>query len=93
MSRVARFFFVQHTKTGKNIPKTHKIYPISIKYTKWQYNLPSSFFARPSRNYPNRATLMCSVNPVDVYRALYYLTLISLIARKEDMTIVTYICR
>jgi nucleoside-diphosphate-sugar epimerase len=33
--RVARFFFVQHTKTGKNIPNYRKIYQISIKCSKW----------------------------------------------------------
>jgi hypothetical protein len=36
-SRVARFFLVQHTKTGKNVPNYHKIYQMSIKYTKWLY--------------------------------------------------------
>jgi hypothetical protein len=30
--RVARFFFVQNTKTGKNIPNDHKIYQKAIKY-------------------------------------------------------------
>jgi hypothetical protein len=30
---VARFFFVKHTKTGKNVPKEHKIYQMAIKYT------------------------------------------------------------
>jgi hypothetical protein len=35
-SRVARFFLVQHTKkTGKNIPKDHKLYQMAIKYNKW----------------------------------------------------------
>jgi hypothetical protein len=32
---VARFFSVQHTKTGKNIPNDHKIYQKAIKYTIW----------------------------------------------------------
>jgi hypothetical protein len=31
---VARFFLVQHTKTGKNIPKNHKIYQITKIYQK-----------------------------------------------------------
>jgi hypothetical protein len=31
-TRVARFFLVQHTKTGENIPNDHKIYQIDIKY-------------------------------------------------------------
>jgi hypothetical protein len=30
-SKVARFVFVQHTKTGKNIENDHKIYQMSIK--------------------------------------------------------------
>jgi hypothetical protein len=29
--RVARFFSVQHTKTGKNVPKRGKIYQVAIK--------------------------------------------------------------
>jgi hypothetical protein len=33
-SRVARFFLVQNTKTGKNIPNFHKLYQMSIKYSK-----------------------------------------------------------
>jgi hypothetical protein len=33
-TRVARFFLVQNTKTGKNIPNYHKLYQISIKYNK-----------------------------------------------------------
>jgi hypothetical protein len=33
--RVARFFLIKHTKTGKNIPNGHKIYPRAIKYAKW----------------------------------------------------------
>jgi hypothetical protein len=32
--RVARFFWVQHTKTGKNIPNNHKIYRMTTKCTK-----------------------------------------------------------
>jgi hypothetical protein len=33
-TRVARFF-VQDTKTGKNIPNDHKIYQMAIKYFQW----------------------------------------------------------
>jgi hypothetical protein len=33
VDRVARFFLVQHTKTGKNLQK-HKIYQMANKYTK-----------------------------------------------------------
>jgi hypothetical protein len=33
-SRVARFFLVQNTKKGKNIPNYHELYKISIKYSK-----------------------------------------------------------
>jgi hypothetical protein len=32
--RVARFFLVQNTKMGKNIPSYHELYQISIKYSK-----------------------------------------------------------
>jgi hypothetical protein len=32
---VARFFLLQHTKTGKNIPNGHKMYRTDTKYTKW----------------------------------------------------------
>jgi hypothetical protein len=31
--RVARFFLVQHTKTGKYIPSDHKMYESAIRYT------------------------------------------------------------
>jgi hypothetical protein len=30
LTRVARFFFVQHTKTGKNIPNCHIIYQMVV---------------------------------------------------------------
>jgi hypothetical protein len=45
--RVARFFLVQNTKKGRNIPNDHKMYQIAIKYTKL-------FFARTPKIYPNR---------------------------------------
>jgi hypothetical protein len=32
--RVARFFLVQNTKTGKYIPNYHELYQMSIKYNK-----------------------------------------------------------
>jgi hypothetical protein len=32
---VARFFFAQLTKTGKNIPHEPEICQITIKYNKW----------------------------------------------------------
>jgi hypothetical protein len=31
-TRVARFFFVENTKTGKNIPNDDTIYQMTIKY-------------------------------------------------------------
>jgi hypothetical protein len=33
-SRVARFFLVRDTKTGKNVPNEHKLYRMVIKYPK-----------------------------------------------------------
>jgi hypothetical protein len=33
-NRVARFFLVQHTKTGENIPNVHKVYHLATKLTK-----------------------------------------------------------
>jgi hypothetical protein len=33
--RVARFFLVHDTKTGKNVPNEHKMYQMVIKYPKW----------------------------------------------------------
>jgi hypothetical protein len=33
-TRVARFFWEQHTKTGRNMPNGPKIYQIAVKYTK-----------------------------------------------------------
>jgi hypothetical protein len=32
-SSVARFFSVQHTKTGNNIPNDNKMYQMATKYT------------------------------------------------------------
>jgi hypothetical protein len=60
-SRVARFFTVQHTKTGKKIPKwpqnvptCQKIYLLAANmYTKWPQNIPTSSITRPSKIYPN----------------------------------------
>jgi hypothetical protein len=40
-ARIARFFLVQRTKTGENIPNNHKIYHMTTKYTKWLYNRPN----------------------------------------------------
>jgi hypothetical protein len=34
-ARVARFFLLQHTKTGKNRQNNQKMYQMTIKYTKW----------------------------------------------------------
>jgi hypothetical protein len=33
-TEVARFFFVQLTKTGKNVPNDHRFYHRAIKYIK-----------------------------------------------------------
>jgi hypothetical protein len=43
LSSIARYFFVQHNKTGKNItmPNNHKIYQMATQYTKWQHNTPN----------------------------------------------------
>jgi hypothetical protein len=54
-SRVARFFSVQHTKTGKLYKNNHKLYQIAIKYTICPKNrqngqkIPTSSIARPSK--------------------------------------------
>jgi hypothetical protein len=39
-SRVARFFLVQHTKTGKNIPNDHKSHKIYNNDHKMNQHLP-----------------------------------------------------
>jgi hypothetical protein len=39
--RVARFFLVQNTKTGKNIPNNHKINQIEMKYFQRPLNRPN----------------------------------------------------
>jgi hypothetical protein len=41
MARVARFFLVQNTKWGKNIPNYHKIYQMTITYFQWPQNRPN----------------------------------------------------
>jgi hypothetical protein len=38
---VARFFLVQLTKTGENIPNDHKIHQIPITFTKWPQTIPN----------------------------------------------------
>jgi hypothetical protein len=38
---VARFFLVQNTKMGENIPNYHELYQMSIKYNKRPQNGPS----------------------------------------------------
>jgi hypothetical protein len=56
----ARFFLVQHTKTGKNVPSDkqkvpngYSIYHINTKYTKWPQNIRTFWVLRPSKIYPN----------------------------------------
>jgi hypothetical protein len=34
-NRVDRFFLVQNTKTGKNVPNHNKIYQMAITYFQW----------------------------------------------------------
>jgi hypothetical protein len=34
-NRVARFFFVQYTKAGENIPDDYDITKMTLKYTPW----------------------------------------------------------
>jgi hypothetical protein len=36
---VARFFLVQDTKMGKNIPNHQKVFQMTLKYTQWQQNI------------------------------------------------------
>jgi hypothetical protein len=40
-AKVARFFLVQHTKTGKIVPNDHKLYEMVTKQTKWRYDRPN----------------------------------------------------
>jgi hypothetical protein len=35
VTRAARFFLVQYTKTGENIPNDNKIYQMDKKYFQW----------------------------------------------------------
>jgi hypothetical protein len=53
------FFFVQQTKTGNKFTKRiqiiqndHKIYHMTVKQTKWPYNIPTLSISRPSKIYP-----------------------------------------
>jgi hypothetical protein len=41
--RVARFFLVHDTKTGKDVPvpNEHKVYQMVIKYPQYPYNIPN----------------------------------------------------
>jgi hypothetical protein len=40
-ARVARFFLVHYTKTGKYIPNHQKVYQITKKYTKSPKSIPN----------------------------------------------------
>jgi hypothetical protein len=59
--RVARFFLVNDTKTGKLcIPNEHKMYQIvikypklSVKYSKWPQTISTVSRLRPSKIFPN----------------------------------------
>jgi hypothetical protein len=56
LARVARFFLVHNTKTGRNVqnePNGHKISQTSLKYSKWQKNISTFSNLRPSEIYPN----------------------------------------
>jgi hypothetical protein len=57
-SGVARFFSVQHTKTGENIPNRGKLYQMVLKYTKWSENWQNGlkytniFYCKTLQNLP-----------------------------------------
>jgi hypothetical protein len=60
-NRVARFFLLNITQTGKNVPNEHKIFvpnghkisQMSVKYAKWPYNISTFSNLGPSKIYPN----------------------------------------
>jgi ATP:corrinoid adenosyltransferase len=55
----ARFFLVQHTKTGKIYQNGHNIYQMAmyityqmfVKYSEWQQNMPNLYIPRPSKQF------------------------------------------
>jgi hypothetical protein len=54
--RVARFFLVHDTQTGKMYQmntKCNKISQIFVKYSKWPKNISTFSNVRPSKIYPN----------------------------------------
>jgi hypothetical protein len=52
-TRVARFYLVQHTKTGKNIPNHHKIYHVPEKYIDQMYiKYTNVFHCKTPKIYP-----------------------------------------
>jgi hypothetical protein len=46
--RVARFYSVQFTKTGKNLPNDQKTYEMVVKLSIWKQTMPTIFIPRPS---------------------------------------------
>jgi hypothetical protein len=40
-------FLVKNTKTGRNIPNCHKIFPMAVKQTKWSSNIQRFYNANP----------------------------------------------
>jgi hypothetical protein len=53
----------KYTRWPINIPKGHKIYQISVKYTKRTHNIPTFSIAKPSKIYLKRVENMPSANP------------------------------
>jgi hypothetical protein len=51
-TRVAGFFWVQHTKT-ENIPNLPKIYQTAVKYSQCKLYQHFPFHSQPSEMYPN----------------------------------------
>jgi hypothetical protein len=60
-ARVARFFLLHHTKTGKN-SIDFKVYPMNKKYTQWTKSIPNvrkiypmnKKYTQCQKNIPNR---------------------------------------
>jgi hypothetical protein len=44
---------VKNTPNDRYIPNGNELYPITTKYTRWPYNLPTSSISRPSKIYPS----------------------------------------
>jgi hypothetical protein len=66
-SRVARFFLVQNTKTGANIPNYNKINQMAIKYFQRPQNRPNFWFENKPSGNPGHGLSLIRFSEIRLY--------------------------